>query len=173
MSESVTKIIKYWDDYAPKFDEAHATENIDKWCDVLQNFIGKGAKTVLDLGTGTGFLAKMTAMLGYDSTGVDLSQEMLNLGMADVKNKGLNVTFVKAPVEKLPFADDSFDFIINCRLIWTLVDPQSAFAEWLRVLKKGGKVLNFIRIKDGADTGIKEIYGDELDSVLPLKNAGK
>jgi ubiquinone/menaquinone biosynthesis C-methylase UbiE len=173
LSDPVERIIKYWNDYAPQFDEAHATENLNNWRKMLKKFIGEGKKSVLDLGTGTGFLAKMAAELGYESSGVDLSQEMMDLGREAVKQKGLAVAFIEAPVEKLPFADNSFDALINCRLIWTLVEPKTAFTEWLRVLKKGGQVLNFIRIKDGKDTEIKEIYGEELDRSLPLKNAGK
>ena len=31
--------------------------------------------------------------------------------------------------------------IVNRHLVWTLVDPKAAFAEWLRVLKPGGTLL--------------------------------
>jgi ubiquinone/menaquinone biosynthesis C-methylase UbiE len=173
MNEAVKKIIHHWDDYAPEFDEAHATENLDLWRETLKSLIGEGTKTVLDLGTGTGFLAKMTAQLGYISVGVDLSRKMMDIGREDAHALGLELTFIEAPVEKLPFGDSSFDALVNCRLIWTLVEPQAAFREWRRVLKKGGQILNFIRIKDGTDTDIKEIYGEDVDGKLPLKNAGK
>jgi ubiquinone/menaquinone biosynthesis C-methylase UbiE len=173
MVTEVERIIQHWDDYAPEFDEAHATEDLNKWGETLKSLIGDGEKTVLDVGTGTGFLAKMTARLGYTSTGVDLSRKMLALGREDAKRKGVEVAFVEAAAEKLPFQDESFDALINCRLVWTLTDPQTAFTEWRRVLKKGGQVLNFIRIKDGVDTDIKEIYGAEIDSRLPLKNVSK
>ncbi|MGO7389002.1 class I SAM-dependent methyltransferase, partial [Rhizobium ruizarguesonis] len=33
------------------------------------------------------------------------------------------------------------DVITNRHLVWTLVDPASAFKEWFSVLKPGGKVL--------------------------------
>lgn len=38
-------------------------------------------------------------------------------------------------------ADASYDVITNRHLVWTLVDPKAAFAEWHRVLKPGGKLL--------------------------------
>ncbi|MDR0568768.1 MAG: class I SAM-dependent methyltransferase [Spirochaetaceae bacterium] len=172
MSEITEKIIRYWNDYAPEFDEAHATEDLDRWKATLKSLIGEGEKSVLDAGTGTGFLAKMTAQIGYRSTGVDLSEKMMEIGKEDAKRKGLQIAFVTAPVEKLPFPEETFDAVINCRLVWTLPDPQTAFLEWRRVLKTGGQVLNFIRIKAG-DQGIaKEIYGKAVDELLPLKNAG-
>jgi ubiquinone/menaquinone biosynthesis C-methylase UbiE len=173
INETIDEIIRHWDNYAPEFDEAHATENLDEWQKMLKSFLGEEKKNVLDLGTGTGFLAKVAAQLGHTCTGVDMSKKMMDIGRDDAKRNGLNITFIESPVEKLPFEDGFFDALINCRLIWTLVNPQTAFTEWRRVLKTGGQILNFIRIKDGNDTDIKEVYGETIDSALPLKNAGK
>jgi ubiquinone/menaquinone biosynthesis C-methylase UbiE len=174
ISGALEKIIHYWDDYAPQFDEAHATEDITKWKEILKDLLGAETRTVLDLGTGTGFLAKMTVELGYTTTGVDLSRNMLDILRAEIEQRGLKIDLVEAPVEHLPFEACSFDAIINCRLVWTLVDPQISFIEWRRVLKSGGKVINFIRIRDEDDPGgMKEVYGEDIDKGLPLRNAGK
>jgi ubiquinone/menaquinone biosynthesis C-methylase UbiE len=168
------KIINYWDDYAPQFDEAHATEDLTKWKETLNGLLGAETETVLDLGTGTGFLAKMAVELGYTTTGVDLSRNMLDILRAEIEQRGLKINLVEAPVENLPFPPCSFDAVINCRLVWTLVDPQVSFAEWRRVLKSGGKVINFIRIREEDDSGMmKEVYGDAIDKSLPLRNADK
>jgi ubiquinone/menaquinone biosynthesis C-methylase UbiE len=174
ISGTLEKIIHYWDDYAPQFDEAHATEDLTKWKEVLKDLLGAETRRVLDLGTGTGFLAKMTAELGYITTGVDLSRNMLDILRTEIEQRGLTIKLVEAPVENLPFLDCSFDALITCRLVWTLVDPQVAFTEWRRVLKSGGKVINFIRIREEEDPGmLKEVYGEAIDKSLPLRNAGK
>jgi ubiquinone/menaquinone biosynthesis C-methylase UbiE len=170
---TLEKIINYWDDYASQFDEAHATEDLTKWKEALRGLLGAETKTALDLGTGTGFLAKMTAELGYTTTGVDLSRNMLDILRSEMEQRGLAIKLVEAPVEELPFPCCSFDAVINCRLVWTLVDPQIAFTEWRRVLKSGGKVINFIRIREEDDPGMKEVYGESIDKSLPLRNAGK
>jgi ubiquinone/menaquinone biosynthesis C-methylase UbiE len=116
----------------------------------------------------------MTAELGYTTTGVDLSQNMLDILRAEIEQRGLKIELVEAPVENLPFPCCSFDAIINCRLVWTLVDSQVSFTEWRRVLKTGGKVINFIRIRDEDDPGgMKDVYGEDIDEGLPLRNAGK
>ena len=45
--------------------------------------------------------------------------------------------------EKLDFSDESFDVVISRNLTWTLPHPIDAYAQWHRVLKKGGLLLNF------------------------------
>ena len=39
--------------------------------------------------------------------------------------------------------DGSFDVIVTRNLTWNLEEPQKAYQEWCRVLKKGGILLNF------------------------------
>ena len=45
--------------------------------------------------------------------------------------------------ENPDFPDETFDVIISRNLTWNLPHPDQAYGEWLRVLKKGGKLLNF------------------------------
>ena len=45
--------------------------------------------------------------------------------------------------QELDFADETFDVVISRNLTWTLPDVMQAYREWQRVLKKGGKLLNF------------------------------
>ena len=45
--------------------------------------------------------------------------------------------------EALDFADASFDAVVSRNLTWNLPHPEAAYAEWARVLKPGGLLLNF------------------------------
>ena len=45
--------------------------------------------------------------------------------------------------QALRFEDGRFDVVLSRNLTWTLPDPQKAYAEWLRVLKPGGILLNY------------------------------
>ena len=45
--------------------------------------------------------------------------------------------------EALDFADESFDVVVSRNLTWNLPHPGKAYAEWARVLKPGGLLLNF------------------------------
>ena len=45
--------------------------------------------------------------------------------------------------EALNFPDESFDAVVSRNLTWNLPHPDRAYAEWVRVLKPGGLLLNF------------------------------
>ena len=45
--------------------------------------------------------------------------------------------------QNLEFESEEFDLIVTRNLTWVLEDPEKAYKEWYRVLKNGGKLLNF------------------------------
>lgn len=101
---------------------------------------------VLDLGCGAGFFEVLLGRLGYDLTGIDLTEEMIEKAerMLDFYlPKEAPVRVMTGDAEKLDFSDESFDLIITRNLTWTLPHPIQAYAEWYRLLKKGGLLLNF------------------------------
>lgn len=172
MEKILQDIIKYWDDYSDKFDEDHNTENKEEWKKILKEYLGENKNIkVLDLGTGTGFLANMIGQLGYESIGMDMSNQMMELGRKYAAELGSNVKFIFGNVDDTGLEKNSIDAITNCRLVWTLTDPQKSFTEWKRILKDGGVLLNFIRININGEKKIGSVYGDDIDQKLPLKNA--
>ena len=100
---------------------------------------------ILDIGCGGGAtLHRMTEKISSGHvTGVDYSdvsveisrknnEEMIRSGRLDV---------LEGSVEKLPFADDSFDKIITVESFYFWPDPQENLKEVFRVLKAGGTFL--------------------------------
>ena len=102
---------------------------------------------ILDIGTGPGFFPMILAEAGYHVTAVDYTPGMLEKARENaakfIGEKKEQITFKRMDAQALEFADESFDVIISRNLTWNLPHPEAAYKEWLRVLKKGGKLLNF------------------------------
>jgi demethylmenaquinone methyltransferase/2-methoxy-6-polyprenyl-1,4-benzoquinol methylase len=93
---------------------------------------------VLDVGMGTGLVAKQAALLVGDPsliTGVDPSPGMIRSAKLPV-----GVTVVEGRAERIPLPDVSFDFLSMGYALRHVSDMSVAFAEFHRVLKPGGKV---------------------------------
>ncbi len=178
MDEIKKFIADKWDVRSSTFDADHDTENIEIWKEVLEHLIGRnGEGKILDVGTGTGFLANMIAELGYTSTGIDFSKEMMEVGKNNSKNRGVTVDYVYGDCDNMPFADDTFDVLVNSRVMWTLVNPVYSVKEWLRVLKPGGILLSFTRISLPEERERwrklhpENQYPEDIDRALPLRSA--
>ena len=89
---------------------------------------------VLDIATGTGLIAREFFGKVKKVTGLDISPEMAKHA------EGCMDEIVFAPVEKLPFADNSFDAIV-CRQGLQFAELDKAIPEIHRVLKPGGTVV--------------------------------
>ncbi|MDP3059031.1 MAG: class I SAM-dependent methyltransferase, partial [bacterium] len=73
-------------------------------------------QTIIDVGCGTGALCSVLSQRGFVVTGVDNSLKMLRVGAQ--KKENIAVQFVQASaLEKLPFADKSFDVAIAAHVI--------------------------------------------------------
>ena len=98
---------------------------------------------VLDIGTGPGFFPIIMSKLGHRVTGVDSSVTMLDEAKENLKRNNVEATLMCESADDLPFEAESFDCVINRNVAWTLSNPEKSYLEWLRVLKKGGKLIIF------------------------------
>ena len=101
----------------------------------------KDAKTILDVGCGSGMVTRDIANLTKGKViGIDGSQDMIDVAR-DVLKTNKNVELRVADAEALPFDDNSFDFVTcNLVLMWAK-HPQEVVNEMTRVVKPGGVVL--------------------------------
>lgn len=118
---------------------------------------------VLDIATGTGFVALLLSELGHRVTGVDASEAMLARARAKAAP---TVTFVEGVTEKLPFADASFDAVTARHFIWTLLEPEKAFAEWRRVSAPGATLIADVTLNPHV---AGHHYDDDVAATLPFR----
>jgi arsenite methyltransferase len=103
------------------------------------------SEVVLDLGSGAGFdcflAAKRVGSKGR-VIGVDMTPEMLEKARENARKAGAtNVEFRLGEIENLPVADDSVDAVISNCVINLAPDKARVFAEALRALKPGGRLM--------------------------------
>ena len=96
-------------------------------------------KAVLDLGTGSGFLASLLATRGARVDAVDISSASLEVARlrAEVSGVGDRVRLHNMPVDELGFSDNSFDRIVGAFLLHHLDLPR-CLTEIHRVVRPGG-----------------------------------
>jgi SAM-dependent methyltransferase len=123
--------------------------------DVIRRFVGVGnpfrirapkpGDRVLDAGCGCGFDTFIAASLAGPSgkaVGIDLTAEMLAFPRAAAGSfENGNVEFYEGSLERLPFAEGSFDLVISNGVLNLVPDKLSAFAELARVLRRGGTLV--------------------------------
>ncbi|WP_084112685.1 class I SAM-dependent methyltransferase [Belnapia moabensis] len=94
---------------------------------------------MLDVAIGTGLVAREgVRILGRPEavTGIDLSA-----GMLAEARRSLAIPLIRGRAEALPFADASFDFLSMGYALRHVPDLVTAFAEYRRVLRPGGRLL--------------------------------
>ncbi|MEZ2126613.1 MULTISPECIES: class I SAM-dependent methyltransferase [unclassified Sinorhizobium] len=153
------EIKAYWSARAETFDLSPGHEIFSEaerraWHELILKHLGRGeGRRALDLASGTGVVSHLMDDLGYQVTGLDWSESMLERARAKAKQRGRTIRFQMADAENTMEADETYDVIVTRHLVWTLVDPAACFREWLRVLKPGGKLLivdgDFVNVGPG------------------------
>ncbi|MGP1500981.1 MAG: bifunctional demethylmenaquinone methyltransferase/2-methoxy-6-polyprenyl-1,4-benzoquinol methylase UbiE [Bergeyella cardium] len=145
-----------FDNIAEKYDFLNRTlsMNIDvSWRKKLVKWLSADQpKTILDVATGTGDLAiALQRGTGADIVGLDLSQQMLNVGIDKVKRLQLDgkIKMMKGDAENLPFEDNNFDAVTVAFGARNFENLEKGLNELKRVVKSGGSVyiLEFSKVE--------------------------
>jgi 2-polyprenyl-6-hydroxyphenyl methylase/3-demethylubiquinone-9 3-methyltransferase len=110
---------------------------------ILKNFYIEGRQieipnkdTLLDVGCGAGFLANAFSKMGFQVTGIDMSENSLQV--AHAHDFTGNVNYIKADAYSLPFPDSSFDYVTAMDFLEHVDKPEIVIREISRVLKPKG-----------------------------------
>jgi len=144
--EHQRRINDYWDLRGTSYDsqpghELATPEERAAWLTALRELLPPAPVDILDVGTGTGFLALLLAELGQRVTGIDLSEGMLATAREKVATVAHPPTFAIGDAIAPPLAAGSVDVVISRHLLWTLTDLPRAFANWRRLLRPSGRVI--------------------------------
>src|SRR3954466_10897817 len=101
--------------------------------------IGPGMR-VLDVAAGTGNASIPAAKTGADVVASDLTPELFDAGRARAADEGVELDWVEADAENLPFADASFDVVMSSIGAMFAPHHQAVADELVRVCRPGGTI---------------------------------
>lgn len=141
-------IEKYWAGSAKGYSELIQKElsswQKEAWRNkILAKAPQKACLDILDIGTGPGFFTIILGEAGHRLTAIDCTAKMLAEAQSNADVAGVKANFYQMDSHTLDFPDNSFDLIVNRNVTWTLYDPSTAYREWQRVLRVGGRLLIF------------------------------
>jgi ubiquinone/menaquinone biosynthesis C-methylase UbiE len=127
--------------FAALYDKALDGSEKAGLADRRRDLLSKARGRVLEIGAGTGL------NLPYYPAGVEEivftepEEPMAKRLEAKLADAGRPSRVTRAPAERLPFEDDSFDTVVCTLVLCTVEDPDQAISEVARVLRPGGQFL--------------------------------
>lgn len=105
---------------------------------------GLKGKKVLDIACGTGVLTEQFVRMGADVTAVDITPKAVELTKKRLALYHLQAQVLEGDAQRLPFAENTFDFVCAWGCLMHMPETPKAIAEIHRVLKFGGTVLSMM-----------------------------
>jgi SAM-dependent methyltransferase len=132
----------HFDEIATVYDESLPAHVVDHYLRKRTAFIASRCPggSALDVGCGTGALAQRLTRAGYQVTGVDPSEGMLEV----MRARAPEVIAVRASGVSLPFDQDRFDVVLTVAALHHIADRvevRRTLAEMVRVCKPSGAIL--------------------------------
>ena len=129
----------FWDKNAGRYDRFMRKDRAayDEMHELIRPVVK--AKTVLELATGTGLIAKNIVNAAAHIEATDASAEMIAEAKRD--NRSAKLYFSVQDMFFLPYAEESFDVVIVSNALHIVPQPEKALAEIRRVLKDDGTLI--------------------------------
>jgi SAM-dependent methyltransferase len=147
LTDAQTHITTFWSTVAAGY-EAHSgnvaeygSADYQRWLDALASALPDPPAEVVDVASGSGYVALAAASLGHRVTAIDLAAAMLDVLVANAAARGLWVDARLGDAVEPGFPPASFDAVTSRHLLWTLRQPARAMANWRELLRPGGRLL--------------------------------
>jgi 2-polyprenyl-3-methyl-5-hydroxy-6-metoxy-1,4-benzoquinol methylase len=148
------KEVRQWEQQKEKEWEKNADfwikiirENLDPFRLVVTNkaileLLRKEKKLkILDAGCGEGYLCRSLAKLGHRVFGIDFCPKLIEAAKNLERKRPLGIKYFIGDFRKTDFPSSFFDAILSHQTINEIPDPEKAFKEFSRILKRGGKLV--------------------------------
>ena len=129
----------FWDKNAGRYDRFMRKDRAayDEMYALIRPIVRH--KTVLELATGTGLIAKSIVNAAAHIEATDTSAEMIVEAKRD--NRSAKLHFSVQDMFRLPYAEESFDVVIVSNALHIVPQPEKALQEIKRVLKDDGVLI--------------------------------
>lgn len=168
---------EYWDRYfRAKRDEGTDLDWGGRWTESFVPWLSEaGARTVLELGCGTGNDAARLARGGLKVTATDYSSEAIDRARERYGDSGIDFRIVDMS-EPLPFEDQTYDAVMSNVSAHMFTDEvtRRLFGEIGRVVRRGGLLL--VHVNSDADRSLREArrpVRSELEPNYILEESGQ
>jgi ubiquinone/menaquinone biosynthesis C-methylase UbiE len=127
--------------FALTYDRSMARMEKAGFRELRERSIGQAKGEVLEIGGGTGSNLTYYGPAVSSLTITEPEEPMLKRLEKKVREQGSAAKVVRAPAEKLPFDNDSFDTVVSTLVLCGVDDQPQALREIRRVLRPGGRFL--------------------------------
>jgi len=137
---------KAWNQYAGRYQQ-----NADFSFDVVDygsthcatekdlHLIGDtSGKKVLELGCGGASCGIVLAKQGAEVTGIDISEEQINIARSNCDRENVQLTLLVSSMEELDLTDDTYDIVISMAALGYIEKIENIFKKVYQTLKKNG-----------------------------------
>lgn len=176
MSTAQDHINDYWTGRAPAYDAyqlrpERLDDDLAAWREVWSDALGEAPIDVLDVGTGSGYVACLLAELGHRVTGIDLAEGMLEIAREHATRLANPPRILPGDAVDPDFPAGGFDAVVGRYVMWTLREPDQAVARWRRLLRPGGTVAMVDSTWFPDNPGELGFYEPAARAALPLATA--
>lgn len=134
-----------WDRSARNFDVMSRGIEL-RFGEVKRQWFARASGRVLLAAVGTGLDLRYFPS-GVNVIGIDISSKMLDKAGEKLGEGPSEASLVRADLQMLGFADDSFDSVVTSCTFCSVPEPVSGLKELRRVLKPGGRLLMFEHVR--------------------------
>lgn len=131
---------QYWDRKSTTYDKEMSAWDGRLFGDSRKWACSQATGHVLEVAIGTGLNLPHYAD-GAVLTGLDLSEDMLDLARSRARDLNREVTLRQGTAHTLPFADASFDTVVCTFGLCAIPDHEAAVDEMIRVLRPSGQLI--------------------------------